>query len=132
MYHALVVELVDTLDLKSSEVKLVQVQLLSRVPKKLKFYMVYKNAKKRQKDSAKKRQMLQELKKVPCMDCGKIYPPYVMDFDHRDPSEKVLNLSKVYAFGKEKLLAEVKKCDIVCSNCHRIRTFSRKDHLKNH
>jgi len=66
------------------------------------------------------------------MDCGKIYPPYVMDFDHRDPSEKVLNLSKVYAFGKEKLLAEVKKCDIVCSNCHRIRTFSRKDHLKNH
>lgn len=69
---------------------------------------------------------------VPCVDCGKTFPPYCMDFDHRDPKEKTLNIAKVYAFGRKRLLDEIKKCDVVCSNCHRIRTHNRKDYLKNH
>jgi hypothetical protein len=74
----------------------------------------------------RKRLMIQEFKKVPCMDCGIQYPPYVMDFDHRDPATKVLNISKVYHFGKQKLLDEIEKCDVVCSNCHRERSHQQK------
>ena len=73
-----------------------------------------------------KRLMIQMLKDVPCMDCGVKYPPYVMDFDHRDPDTKVLNISKVHIYGKQKLLDEIEKCDVVCSNCHRERTHQRK------
>lgn len=59
------------------------------------------------------------------MDCGVKYPPYVMDFDHRDPSEKLLNVSKVGRYGIQSLLDEIEKCDVVCSNCHRERTHQR-------
>jgi hypothetical protein len=58
----------------------------------------------------------------PCMDCGKKYPYYVMDFDHRDPSAKLTEVSRLVNFGWVKLKAEIEKCDIVCSNCHRERT----------
>lgn len=94
--------------------------------------MPYASKEKRRKDTVQKRKMIQELKKVPCADCGGVFPPYCMDFDHRNPDDKELNIAKVYAYGKERLLAEIKKCDIVCSNCHRIRTHKRMDYLKNH
>jgi len=37
-----------------------------------------------------------------CMDCKKIYPPYVMDFDHRDPKEKKFGISSgLYVHSKQ-------------------------------
>lgn len=58
------------------------------------------------------------------MDCGVVYPPYVLDFDHRDPSTKKFNIAMhVRQVSRQRLLAEIEKCDIVCANCHRIRTF---------
>jgi uncharacterized OB-fold protein len=63
-----------------------------------------------------------KLKSVPCMDCGRSFPPYVMDFDHVR-GRKSYEISRVRSMAK--VLAEVGKCDVVCSNCHRIRTHSR-------
>lgn len=61
-----------------------------------------------------------------CMDCQVEYPPYVMDFDHRPGETKSFNVSQVQAnFTEEELWLEIAKCDIVCSNCHRVRTWSR-------
>lgn len=62
----------------------------------------------------------------PCVDCGISYPWYVMDFDHVR-GEKFMDISKMVAtaVAKEKLLEEISKCEIVCSNCHRERTFTR-------
>ncbi len=69
---------------------------------------------------------LNELKSVPCMDCGVRYPPYVMDFDHRVPADKLFSLSDLRRHGSwPKLFIEVDKCDIVCSNCHRERTHGQ-------
>lgn len=69
--------------------------------------------------------MLHAMKTVPCMDCGNSYHPYVMDFDHVR-GEKKFNLSKAgNRFSRETILEEAAKCDIVCSNCHRMRTLSR-------
>lgn len=68
-----------------------------------------------------------QAKNVPCMDCGKIYPEYVMDFDHRE--NKKFELATVnFRFMKvQTVIDEISKCDIVCSNCHRERTFKRKN-----
>ena len=77
----------------------------------------------------RKRQRLRELvraaKDRPCADCGVRYPYYVMDLDHVD-GEKAMIVSKLVNFGAVgRVLAEIEKCEAVCANCHRIRTWSR-------
>jgi len=62
----------------------------------------------------------------PCVDCGESYPFYKMEFDHVR-GEKKFNLSdagvKVCSFPLA--IEEMKKCDVVCRNCHAERTFRR-------
>jgi hypothetical protein len=71
--------------------------------------------------------MVQEAKSRPCADCGVSYPYYVMDFDHRDGVEKSMIVSKLVNFGAtQRLVDEMAKCDVVCANCHRIRTWRRQ------
>ena len=68
------------------------------------------------------------LKQKPCMDCGIKYPHYVMDFDHRDRLSKLTNINRMinlHSYSKSKILEEVGKCDLVCANCHRIRTYNK-------
>jgi hypothetical protein len=61
-----------------------------------------------------------------CMDCGVKYPPYVMDFDHVR-GEKRADVSKLTrGYSVDSIAAEIAKCDLVCSNCHRIRTYKRQ------
>jgi hypothetical protein len=64
---------------------------------------------------------------VPCKDCYKMYPPYVMQFDHRIPSEKSFEISGAkLVYPIEILCREIAKCDLVCANCHAERTFGKK------
>lgn len=60
------------------------------------------------------------------MDCGIKYPHYVMDFDHRDRKLKLASINRMinfHSYSKDKILEEIEKCDLVCANCHRIRTY---------
>jgi hypothetical protein len=71
---------------------------------------------------------LVELKSsTPCMDCGNIYPYYVMDFDHvrGEKSFNIGNSSNQSSLTRIK--EEIEKCDLVCANCHRIRTHQHLD-----
>lgn len=62
-----------------------------------------------------------------CTDCGSMYPHYVLEFDHRPEFKKVDNVYRVLRkFGIDKAWQEIAKCDVVCSNCHKIRTHIRK------
>ena len=61
----------------------------------------------------------------PCQDCNQKFRHYVLDFDHRDPKTKVAGIAQMYTWSKEAILAEIDKCDLVCANCHRERTFRR-------
>jgi hypothetical protein len=72
------------------------------------------------------KKMLDTYKDHPCMDCRKRYPLVVMDLDHVR-GNKVEPLSHLAWSGtsEENMRAELEKCEVVCSNCHRIRTFSR-------
>lgn len=73
-------------------------------------------------------QKIKEIKEeFPCMDCGISYPYYVMDFDHL--RDKEFNVSKKNDYSWTRILTEIQKCDIVCSNCHRERTYVRRQQL---
>lgn len=74
------------------------------------------------------RELLHKLKSVPCADCGGKFDPVCMDFDHRDSATKMGKLSNMHHHGEAAILAEVAKCDVVCSNCHRLRTYRKRDH----
>lgn len=72
------------------------------------------------------REEVRQLKSVPCADCKVPYPYYVMEFDHRPGEEKLGVIARMVADGqRKKVFEEIKKCDVVCSNCHRERTFQR-------
>lgn len=68
-----------------------------------------------------------KLKDYPCLDCSVSYPPYVMEWDHLPQFEKVMNVSKmrVKRLKRETILAEIAKCELVCANCHAVRTYDR-------
>ena len=69
-------------------------------------------------------EMLRDLRRVPCVDCGGRFRPHQMDFDHRDPATKSFNLmtGRAMLMSTARVMAEVAKCDVVCVNCHRVRT----------
>ena len=72
------------------------------------------------------RELVRKAKAHPCVDCGKSYPTYVMDFDHRGDQPKDMMISRmVLGWGTVRLEAEIAKCDLVCANCHRERTHRR-------
>lgn len=87
----------------------------------------YKERKRVYRDKLKSLTRL--LKDVPCNDCNKKYPYYVMDFDHLEPNEKSFSISCMQAQGgvsMKKFIAEINKCEVVCSNCHRERTHGER------
>lgn len=52
-----------------------------------------------------------------------------MDFDHVR-GKKLCTVSSITSRGNRPsaLLREAAKCDVICSNCHRIRTHILRDH----
>lgn len=81
------------------------------------------------RNSTRNGELIRKAKNVPCADCGKRYPFYVMDFDHVRGSKRK-KLSKMRSFGPDTVLAEIAKCDAVCANCHREREYTRGSHHK--
>ena len=73
----------------------------------------------------RKADKLRALKAGACTDCGLRYPPYVMDFDHRPGEEKLFTIGTGVTRSDAAILAEIAKCDLVCANCHRVRTYQR-------
>ena len=57
-----------------------------------------------------------------CKDCGETNS-IVLDFHHRNANEKSFSLtgSFCYSRSRDAILKEIKKCDVLCANCHRIR-----------
>lgn len=83
-----------------------------------------------QKKAQLRRNRLHKLKDVPCTDCKRRYPQCVMEFDHKQPPKqyggKRSCMGALAGCSEKTLLEEVAKCDLVCANCHRIRTHNRR------
>ena len=58
-----------------------------------------------------------------CVDCGEDNL-LVLEFDHREPNIKEYGISKLRTkkIPWDLFVAEIDKCEVVCANCHRIRT----------
>lgn len=66
------------------------------------------------------------LSKAVCTDCANS-DPRVLEFDHLPGHEKLHEISKLLSGGYSwaTIEDEIKKCEVVCANCHRIRTIER-------
>lgn len=85
----------------------------------------YYHSKKKDFISALRDKVIEMKEKNPCVDCKQFYPACAMDYDHIEDN-KIMSVSTLISFGNwEKIETEIKKCELVCSNCHRIRTSKR-------
>jgi len=71
------------------------------------------------------------LKAHSCVDCGETNP-IVLEFDHKDPAFKSFTIGTVLNGWRnfELLEEEVAKCDIRCSNCHKLKTAKQRGYYK--
>ena len=78
-----------------------------------------------------RRQMLEYLADKSCVRCG-IKDYRVLEFDHLDPSKKSFGIAQGIhgILSWPKLLAEIEKCQILCANCHKIRTAEQQGWYK--
>ena len=69
------------------------------------------------------------LKNGPCVDCGMTLPPCAMSFDHLPGLPKNKELWQLRSSSMGEKLKEIANCELVCLNCHAMRTFyrSKKD-----
>lgn len=73
----------------------------------------------------KKLYVIEYLKTHPCIDCGQL-DIRVLDFDHTYPSQKRSGIARIAGAGTYSLaylVEEIAKCEVRCSNCHRIKTI---------
>jgi len=61
-----------------------------------------------------------------CSLCGYNEHPAALQFDHLDPSLKVQDVSNMVTLKLKRLMDEVRKCRVLCANCHMIHTFGEK------
>lgn len=76
-----------------------------------------------------RREWFSNLKKtLKCERCG-VDDYRVLDFHHKDPSTKDWEVANMVSgrFSKEKILAEIEKCKVLCANCHRIEHWEEKN-----
>src|SRR3954452_14854817 len=69
-------------------------------------------------------QVLDHLRRHPCVDCGEA-DPVVLEFDHLD--EKLASIAELVSrtASMTAVDAEMALCEVVCANCHRRRTAIR-------
>lgn len=81
----------------------------------------------RKKRAQRHRDYINRVKSTcPCVDCGRYYNPWQMDFDHvRGEKKFILAAGSNLGYSMKALKEEMIKCDIVCANCHRNRTYER-------
>lgn len=87
------------------------------------------NANKIRQQRIDRRSLLNEIKlESGCVDCGYDAHPAALDFDHLPDKEKLFGLGSALTRKLSAVLAEIDKCEVVCANCHRIRTHTRSIH----
>jgi hypothetical protein len=65
-----------------------------------------------------------------CADCGFNAHPHALEFDHLPGTRKIDTVARLATTRPRSpidgLLAEIAKCEVVCANCHAIRTAGRR------
>ena len=82
----------------------------------------YKNTLKERRD------LIDNIKlKTGCLLCGYKEHPVALDFDHLNPLEKSFTIGTKYtSVSLDRLIKEIKKCRVLCANCHRVETLKAR------
>ena len=76
--------------------------------------------------ASEKREVLAKYKvEKGCVDCGYNKNPLALEFDHLPGTTKRKNVAALLYNSWKIIWEEVAKCEVVCANCHAIRTFTR-------
>lgn len=65
-----------------------------------------------------------------CSDCGYNSHPEALHFDHLPEHKKEYAIATLADSAVSKYLDEIEKCEVVCANCHAIRTYNRRDRVE--
>jgi hypothetical protein len=71
-----------------------------------------------------------DLKSGPCTDCDGVFDPVCMHWDHKPGFERNggTTIQQLYRAGrKDQILEEIQKCELVCANCHALRTKTQQE-----
>ena len=72
--------------------------------------------------------LVEKARQCGCKKCGETRF-YVLDFHHRDPSQKEYTINRMIKSASfDKLLQEIEKCDVLCANCHREFHYLEKEY----
>lgn len=65
-----------------------------------------------------------------CKECG-IKNPTVLQYDHRNPKDKICNVCQMIneSFSLRRFKEEIRKCDVLCANCHLIKTARNNNYF---
>jgi hypothetical protein len=99
--------------------------------------MPYKNKedlyKKQQETRDRNSEMVWDLlSKSKCVDCG-ISDARVLQYDHLPESDKKFSVSRACSgmtISWKRIQEEIDKCEVVCANCHQIRTAERGNFIR--
>jgi hypothetical protein len=72
--------------------------------------------------------LIEHFETHPCVDCGEA-DPIVLEFDHIRDKRFTIGAA-IHDRGWQSVLDEIAKCEVVCANCHRRRTASRRRALR--
>lgn len=76
---------------------------------------------------------IRQAKETPCLDCGILLPPEIMELDHVR-GEKKFGLCTTETTRKwctlEMVEEEIQKCDVRCPNCHRLRHYYERIEIR--
>lgn len=77
------------------------------------------------KTYVERRNWINSLKSHPCLDCKGTFDPVCMQFDHVR-GKKFFTIGSQVRVSLARLLDEIAKCELVCSNCHALRHKDRR------
>lgn len=64
-----------------------------------------------------------------CVDCGYNEHHAALEFDHLPGFTKTKTVASLMYSAWDVIQAEIDKCEVVCSNCHSVRTYERRQQL---
>jgi len=93
---------------------------------------IRKHSQKRKDRRSKMKKFVFEIKKnLKCERCSYNKHPAALQFHHRDPNQKEMSIKDLTnRMSKERILEEIKKCEVLCANCHQILHFEEKPYSK--
>ena len=120
------------IELRSQGKTYLEIQNILGCSKSTIAYHVGSGQKQKTKDRTNRNRTLQKRKlwkykeKLGCQDCGEKYPHWMLDFDHKPEYTKLDSPTQIiHKYSAARAFEELNKCDVVCPNCHRIRTYKR-------